>query len=234
MDFAPSIAESEDFELNANPTIPQESVRFNTNIQSIESQDEKVGQDIEMGDVFQGISQALDRPYDIDEDLDTDSVVGPHATPATSVFDFDRAPLAAPSNFMVEAINETVDVVAGTLKRQLSDLVADAVGKAMSISSSHLGPNGSTLQQVIRLQGELEEKTAQIDVLEDELDDAYTEMTSLKDKLLLDLEKDFEQKKVELFDLMEKRFVNVRDPMLMIVGTICRRGDVFSLPSSCK
>jgi hypothetical protein len=59
MDFAPSIAESEDFELNANRTIPQESVRINNNIQFIKSQDEKVGQDIEMGDVFQGISQAL-------------------------------------------------------------------------------------------------------------------------------------------------------------------------------
>jgi hypothetical protein len=85
-------------------------------------------------------------------------VVGPHATPATPFFDFDRAPLAAPSNFMVEAINETVDDVAGTLKRQLSDLVADAVGKAMSISSSPLGPDGSTLQQVIRLQGDWKRK----------------------------------------------------------------------------
>jgi hypothetical protein len=49
----------------------------------------------------------------------------------------------------------------------------------------------------------LEEKTALIDVLEDELDDAYIEMTSLKDKLLLGLEKDFEQKKVEFFHRMQ-------------------------------
>ncbi|KAJ3337382.1 hypothetical protein HDU91_001504, partial [Kappamyces sp. JEL0680] len=148
---------------------PQEDVRSSSQVEvsvlySTEQSNEPFGSD---GDIdmeperaaFVAQSQSLAGVDEASQDQEdtTTELPGPHATPAS------LAPASLPRMTppVEQRISSKVDVLAGNLKRQLSDLISEVVENTLSTAERPV-VDSSSLEQILRLRKELEHKNSVI------------------------------------------------------------------------